>query len=101
MSAPLRDDAERTAIALAESLMRLIGNAEIRPEILTLIRSELEPFYHSGDSSQPLYKATLDYLTCLQATLGVPEIRCMCGSTSSERMDLGDGLPRCVHCGCH
>ena len=26
---------------------------------------------------------------------------CMCGDTSGETHDIGDGLPRCVTCGCY
>jgi hypothetical protein len=30
-------------------------------------------------------------------------VRCMCGAAlmDSDLVDIGDGLPRCPHCGCH
>lgn len=29
------------------------------------------------------------------------KVVCMCGATDPATEDIGDGLQRCVHCGCH
>ncbi len=65
---PLRDHDERVCIAISETLMRLIAQATMFPETVSLCITELEPFLEAEDGvTGAMYGATIAYLRELQS----------------------------------